>query len=502
MRRVLCLYLPRWPIERRQAQLPADRPLALVQSAGSRRLVSATNPAAEAQGILPGLPLADARAQLPRLAIADADPEGDAAALLRLAQWCGRYSPWTVPHGPEGILLDITGCAHLAGGEDRLAGELARRLLERGFTARIGIADTIGGAWAVAWAGAQPVAIVTPGETRAALAPLPVRALRLDRVMLEALERLGLNRIGDLYPIPRADLASRFGDGLMARFDEALGKGREAMSPLPPAAPFWFRRCFTEPIATGEDIAAATRLLLDEACERLGRESLGVRLVTLAAYRVDGEVASLAVGTARPSRDAAHLMRLFAERLETIDPGLGIEDMLLVAKTVEDLAPAQLEIPLAAKGEIVGGDVSMLIDRLANRLGPRAVGRLLPHDSHLPERAQRFLFAFAPAPAAVAAETRPRPVRLLSPPEPIEAVAPVPDDPPMMFRWRRRLHHIARAEGPERIMGEWWRGEREAALLRDYYRVEDKDGRRYWVFRAGLYRPEAKARWFLHGFHA
>jgi protein ImuB len=500
MRRVMSLYLPRWAMERRGASDAGHRPAVQAISIGSQRLVSAVNPAAEAQGLLPGLALADARAQVPNLAVAPADPEGDAAALLRLAQWCGRYSPWTVPHGLDSVLLDTTGCAHLAGGEDKLGAELIERLARRGVTARIGIADTIGGAWAMARGGTYAVGVIAPGETRTALAPLFVRALRLGADTIAALERLGLRRIGDLYPLPRASLAARFDKELMARLDEAMGEGRETLSPLPPAPPRWTRRGFAEPIATPEDIAAAMRLLLETLCRSLVDAVLGARLLMLVLHRVDGESVSLAIGTARPSRDVAHLARLFAERIEQIDPGLGIEDMVLTAKTVERLAPAQLALP-AAGSSSGDEDVAPLIDRLANRLGARSVGRLLPEEAHLPERAQRFVFAFAPGGKIWDADKK-RPVRLLPRPEPIEAVAPVPDDPPLMFRWRRRLYHVARAEGPERIMGEWWRGSREAELLRDYYRVEDEDGRRYWLFRAGLYRPETHARWFLHGLYA
>ncbi|MGH6981922.1 MAG: Y-family DNA polymerase, partial [Stellaceae bacterium] len=239
MRRVMSLYLPRWAMERRSGNDTGHRPAVQAVSVGSRRLVSAVNPAAEAQGLLPGLALADARAQVPNLAVAQADPDGDAASLLRLAQWCGRYSPWTVPHGTDSILLDITGCAHLAGGEEKLGIELVRRLGARGITARIGIADTIGGAWAMARGGAHEVNVIAPGEMRAALAQLSVRALRLDAETIVALERLGLRRIGDLYPLPRADLAKRFDNDLMARLDEALGECREALSPLPPAPPHW-----------------------------------------------------------------------------------------------------------------------------------------------------------------------------------------------------------------------------------------------------------------------
>ncbi len=349
----MSLYLPRWAMDRRGASDAGHRPAVQAISIGSRRLVSAVNPVAEEQGLMPGMALADARAQVPNLVVAPADPDGDAAALLRLAQWCGRYSPWTVPHGPDSILLDITGCAHLAGGEEKLGAELVARLAARGVTARVGIADTIGGAWAMARGGAQAVNAIAPGGTRAALAPLLVRALRLDQDMVAALERLGLRRIGDLYPLSRADLAARFDAVLLARLDEALCLGREALSPLPPAPPRWTRRGFAEPIATADDIAAAIRLLLEELCRRLAEEALGARLLALTLHRVDGESASLAIGTARPNRDVAHLMRLFAERIDRIDPGLGIEDMVLTAKTVERLEARQLSlvVPSPLEGE-------------------------------------------------------------------------------------------------------------------------------------------------------
>jgi len=497
----MSLYLPRWAMDRRGASgcgSSAHKPAVLAVSVGGRRILSAVNPAAEALGLLPGLTLADARARVPGLDVANADPEGDAAALLRLAQWCGRYSPWTVPHGADSVLLDITGCAHLAGGEDRLGAALFERLARRGIGARLGIADTIGGACAIARGGGHAVNIVAPGATRDALAALPVRALRLGGEMAAALERLGLRHIGDLYRLPRAALAQRFDAALMTRLDEALGEEREALSPLPPAPPRWTRRQFAEPIAARDSIEAAIRVLLESLCRSLGEEGLGARLLVLTLHRVDGESASLAVGTARPNRDAAHLMRLFAERIERIDPGLGIEDMMLAARRAEPLGARQLALPRAGQDGVTADDAAMLIDRLANRLGARSVGRLVPRAAHLPERAQHFVFAFATGGDAFRAD-QPRPVRLLPFPEPIEAIAPVPDDPPLNFRWRRRLHRVARAEGPERILGEWWRGEREAELLRDYYRVEDEDGRRYWLFRAGLYRPDAAARWFLHG---
>ncbi len=510
----MSLWLPNWPIDRLRQSRAAPkgedgRPFVLSATFGNRRLVTAADAAAQALGIAPGLPLADARALHPGLAVAAADPVADAAALARLAQWCGRYSPWTAPHGAEGVWLDVTGCAHLHGGEEHLVAEVVERLGRRGVACRAAIADTPGAAWAVAQHGSTPATLVPPGAARTMLAALPVRALRLDGATALGLDRLGLRRIGELYALPRAALAARFGAAVAHRLDQALGTVAEPLSPLPPAPMRWARRRFAEPIATPEDLAAAMGELVEGLTRRLAAEALGARRLALRCYRIDGGQAAIAIGTARPSRDPLHLGRLLRERLAEIDPGLGVEDMVLAATMVEPLAAAQLGLapwthPAAGEG---GGEAALaaLIDRLANRLGPAALGSLVPHESHVPERAVRFVPALAAVMPqhGVAWEAEPlRPIRLLAWPEAVEAVAPVPDDPPILFRWRRLPHRVRRADGPERIAGEWWRGAAEAAELRDYYRVEDEAGRRFWLYRSGLYRQEVKARWFLHGFFA
>lgn len=489
--------------------------------------MTAVNAAAEELGVAPGLPLADARALHPALAVAEADPAGDAAALQRLAQWCQRYSPWTTPHGVDAILLDITGCAHLRGGEAKLARALVERLRRQGIAARAAIADTAGAAWAMARCGAVESAVVPPGEAWRALASLPIAALRLDPLQASELERLGLRRVGDLYTLPRAALAARFGSGLAERLDQALGAAAEPLSPLPPKPARWVRRRFAEPVGTPEALALAIRRLLERLCRALGEEGLGARRLVLSCYRTDGAVAPATVGTARPTRDLRHLFRLFAERLGTIDAGLGIEDMVLAAMAVESLAPAQLRLartaslrPAAASAGIVARQVARavpaaqgsdcdaadpaalaaLVDRLAGRLGQPSIGRLEPRESHVPERAQRLVPVFPPPQGAWRLDL-PRPVRLLPRPEPIEAVARVPDDPPVRFFWRRLLHRVRRAEGPERLGGEWWRGE-EATQTRDYYRVEDEAGRRFWLYRDGLFQAQRTPRWYLHGIFA
>lgn len=538
MRRVMCLWLLRWPIERRRgSQLPSpDKPLVLVQPVGNLHLVSAVNAAAELLGIAPGMPLCDARTLHPAVIVAEADPAGDVAALQRLARWCHRYSPWAAPHGGDAILLDITGCAHLRGGEASLAGELVERLQRQGLGGRTAIADTAGAAWAVARYGAADSTVIPPKTARSAIADLPVAALRLDCVEAGELERLGLRRIGDLYALPRAALAARFGEGLMLRLDQALGTAAEPLSPLPTEPARWVRRRFTEPVATSEALASALQRQLESLCSVLGKEMLGARRLVVSCHRVDGVAAHLTVGTARPTRDPRHLFRLFAERLTTIDPGLGVEDMVLAAVSMQRLTAAQLRLAtpvrvqaeaacdkvvpffgnktvprqiaravLAAEGwDCDVGDaaeLAALVDRLANRLGLPSVGRLEPHQSHIPERAQRFLPALA-ASQNTWRRDPPRPLRLFLRPEPINAVAPVPDGPPILFHWRHLQHRVRRAEGPERLCGEWWRGDAEADALRDYYRVEDEAGRRFWLYRDGLFLPPSEPRWFLHGLFA
>lgn len=500
-RRILSHWLPRLSTDARARRRPeeAARPLAAVLGERGRLTLAAVNRAAEEAGLRPGMGLADARAVEPALLVFDADPAADARLLERLADWCRRYTPWTATDGPDGIVLDITGCAHLFGGERHLLRDLAARFHAAGFESRAAIADTPAAAWALARFAAEPLSRPGGGDK---LLPLPTAALRLPLSTVEGLSAVGLRRIGDLLAIPRATLAARFGPEVARRLDQAFGRLDEPISPRLPVAPHAARLAFAEPVSTPEDIARAARHLLDQLCAGLERAQQGARRLELTVHRVDRRLddspQSVAIGTGRPVRAPAALMRLFAERLERIEPGPGIEVMALHAVETAPLGAVQTGLDGAGDDTALGE----LVDRLDNRLGSGTVLRLGPRQSWLPERA---VAPFPPLdrPANQSANQsewprdRPRPVRLLAPPEPIEAVAPVPDDPPLMFRWRGAVHRVRHADGPERICPEWWRREGEP---RDYYRVEDGDGRRFWVFRQGLYRPGVKADWFLHGF--
>jgi protein ImuB len=485
-----------------------------VRGEQGRLLLAAVNGAAAEAGLGPGLPLADARAMVPDLRVGELVPEDDAEALTRLAQWCGRYTPWTAadptgdPAGGAGILLDVTGCAHLFGGEAALLADLVRRIERLGFTARAALAETPGAAWAAARFAAagfapgrrRPFAVVPPGQARAALADLPPAALRLSPACCELLDRLGLRRIGDLYGLPPAGLTPRLGEELVRRLRQALGQAPEPISPQIPVAPQLARRIFPEPIATAEDIARALDLLARDLCGRLDRAQLGARRLELSLYRVDGSWRRWALGTSRPSRDPGHLTRLFANHLDRIDPGFGIEVMTLGAPVTETLSALQLVLreagAQAASQAAAPDELAGLIDRLEGRLGAGRLWALGPVESHLPERAVRPAPPLEAPPAGAwrrwQGNRPPRPLRLLDVPEPIEAMALLPDHPPVQFRWRRMPHTVTRAEGPERLAPEWWREDRAEVLPRDYFRVEDQAGRRYWLYRAGQ-------DWFLHG---
>lgn len=482
--------------------------------------------------------LADSRTLLPDLVTAPVEPPADRRLIETLASWCDRYTPWVAIDplgdavavedvdpcsaggfgGDAGLLLDVTGCGHLFGqgevGERALLADLTERLGRHDFACRAAMADTAGAAWALARFAEKQADLFCPVKgQRAALAALPVDGLRLDKPILETFLKLGLRRIGDLYPLPRAPLARRFGDPPLARLDQALGRIDEPIEPRRPPPAFRTRLAFAEPIGRSEDVAAATSRLLAALCKQFEQASVGARQIEVALYRVDGSVDRTAIGTSRPNRDSPKLMKLFEEKLGELDPGFGVELMILSAPEVEEWTGSQDSLPEAAVRNPLAEDGTIdLADRLALRLGQDNVVRLLPRDSHIPERVQTTAPISAPA-AAEGAWTRlaamkgARPTRLLQRPEPVEVTALLPDEPPRQFTWRRHAHKVVKVEGPERIADEWWRPRPSGKVMpanivppvRDYYRVEDDDGGRFWLFRDG---PLNAAKWFLHGFCA
>lgn len=485
---------------------PDERPLAIVERRGAALQVVAADSAAQAQGCAPGAPLAQARAVCPALRVVMAEPHADARLLDAIADWCDRYTPLVALDPPAGLLLDVTGCAHFFGGEAALARDMVERLAAQGFMARAAVADAPGPARALAQFSHGGVA--APGADAELVSRLPIQALAAAPDETLALMRAGLKSVGDVAARGRGEIAARFGAALVRRLDAALGRGETAISPRRPVPTRVVERRFAEPIAHADSVLAALRALAGALAGRLEAAGEGALRVEATFFRTDGMTARIAVGFGAPNRDPDGMLRLLRERLDAladpIDPGFGFDLVRLSAAEVEPLDPRARSFDAR---EEQAGEFAGLIDRLAARHGRRRVLRFAAGNAHRPE-AEAFVqpaqgFASAtPWPEPAPGEPPRRPLRMFASPEPVDVLAEVPDGPPVRFVWRRVTHRVARAEGPERIAPEWWRRE-AAALTRDYFRVEDEEGARFWLYRHGLYvRETERPRWFLHGLFA
>ena len=474
---------------------PSSAPLVTREHDGRRLVIAAANAAAAALGLTPGTALAHAQAMVPGLHIADADRPGDGAALARLAGDCLRLCPLTAPDG-DGVWLDVTGSTHLHGGEHAMVAALVRHMADNGLAARAAMAGTPGAAHAMARHGGQAVIVVPPEDTAAALAPLPVACLRLQPGTVATLRRLGLDTVGQLAALPRGPLARRMGAMVLQRLDQALGRVAEPITPVvPPGLPS-ARASFAEPLLTAESLVAVIAHLTAQLCTGLEKSGRGVRQLDLLFERVDGTVQAIRIGTAQPSRNARHLARLLDEQVERVDPGLGVDAMQLVAPLVEGLSYTQSD-SLAADGD---ADMASLVDRLSNRLGCSRVWRASVRETAVPERSAARVGAVVP-PTGQDWPSWPRPARLLSPPQPVQMTSGLPDYPPAAFTWHRHRHRVRRADGPERVNGEWWQRDGECGAVRDYWHVEDDTGRRFWLYRRGdgVDMSSGDMQWFMHG---
>jgi protein ImuB len=462
---------------------------------GSRRVIVSVDEAAQRLGLSCGMTVTHAQSLVPDLRVVDARPDDDNEALVRLALWCTMYSPLVTPNPPDGVFIDIAGSAHLFQGEAALLEDLKRRLTAAGIASKAAVADTPGCAWAMARYGEQ--SSVSPGRASEAIASLPVAALRLSKETISSLHDVGIERVAHLASKPRASLHLRFGGEVLLRLDQALGSIQEALSLLVPSEVPRSELKFAEPVGDPEDLKRIIDKLTEMLCLDLEARGIGARRLDLVFLRVDNIAQAARVGLSRAHREPKHLAKLLGERLATsIDPGFGIETATLTASWVEALTERQ------TLGRHVGDghgevDVSQLVDTLGVRLGQNNVFRLAPVESNLPERTARRVSALKPAHGLDWPKNLPRPARLLARPEKIEAVAALPDSPPRFFMWRNIRHRVAKADGPERIHGEWWISESETNLVRDYYRVETSDGTRYWLFRDAP--AEQGGGWWLHG---
>lgn len=504
------------------ARLPVDRwrlsngikrgegedaaPLALITETAHGPRIDAANDAGAEAGARSGMMLADARTLCPELKVTPSDPAGDLAYLEKLALWAQRWGPWSALDPPDGVIVDVTAVAHLFGGEQCLMVEARTALRARDLGARLAIAPTAGAAWALAHYGERD-AILGPDEDAAVrLGALPVAALRLDRDVITVLRRLGLKRLEDLHGVGRDALQRRFRNrkspaaNPLLRLDQILGRLPEPLLPVVPQQVPLVQRRLMEPIRHRELLDQVLHDLAFDMARELEGQGKGARRLELGLWRVDGEVVVRVLELSAATRDAAHITRLFATKLDDIDAGFGIEIVRLRASWAEALALEQGDIEAAAEDH--GTSLGAFIDRLVVRLGRNAVRRPVPRASHIPERAQGWQAPLDPEASSqgtLAFNTRP--LKLLDRPEAISVLYATPDGHPRSFRWRGQVHEVVRVEGPERIAPEWWR-ERSSVRLRDYYRVEDRDGRRYWLFRSGIMGDGRGGLpdWFLQGF--
>lgn len=471
-------------------------PFVLVAPSHGRMIIMASNALARKNGIQKGMVLADAKALLPSLQNFDDKPALEAQLLQRIAEWCIRFTPIASVDPLGGIILDASGCTHLWNGDENYITEIIKRLNSRGYHAQAAIADTIGAAWAMARFGNTNV--IEPGKHIDVMLSLPPEALRIDTSAIERLHKLGLRQIKNFISIPRSSLRRRFGPLIIQRLNQAIGTEQEFIEPVYPVEPYQERLPCIESISRIEGIEIALERLLKQLCKRLQKEGKGLRTAYFRCYRIDNKTSGIEISTSRASNSVDHLFHLFQLKLSSIEPGPGIELFVLEAMKVEDHSPAQGEFWKEKTG-LNNNDLSELIDRISGKIGAYAISRYLPDEHYLPERSFKKASSFTEQPAAEWKIDRPRPLQLLSPPQYIEVTAPIPDYPPMNFRYKNKLHKIIRADGPERIEQEWWIQEGEH---RDYYAVEDEDGCRYWLFRSGHYNENKKPEWFIHGFFA
>ncbi len=446
--------------------------------------------------------VAKAQALVPGLFVIDADPVADREGLEKLALWAlQRISPVVAADPPDGLVIDTTGADHLHGGEAVMLETMVQKFAASGVEARAAIADTWGAAHAAARFLRRQIAVIAPGETGAMLRSLPLAALRLDGETVTGLRALGFETVGDLKDQPRAPLTLRFGPEIGRRLDQAFGVIGEPVDPIRSPELVEVRRVFGEPIGAADTIARYIGKLVDALCLELEKRGLGARRLDLLFHRVDNTMQFIRVGMAQPVRDPKRLARLLRDKIETVDPGFGIEIMVLVAIESEAMHDRQAISSLVAPSE---PDVSNLVDVLANRVGGHRLYRFTPVQSDVPERSVARVAALSPETGATWEGDWPRPPRLLARPEPVETMALLPDNPPVWFTWRGIRRRVRRADGPERIRGEWWKRDAEMTTVRDYFRVEDETGERYWLFRSGdgEHEDSGSQRWFLHGIFA
>jgi protein ImuB len=462
-----------------------------------RMIITAANESAHVQGVETGMVVADARAIIPSLKVMDDDPGLTFRLLKVIAEWCIRYTNIVAVDLPDGIIMNSTGCAHLWGGELSYLKDINTRLKNRGYNIRATMADTIGTAWAMAHYGDKnPIA--ETGKQMEVLLSLPPSALRLETTVVERLHKLGLHQVKNFIDIPYSVLRRRFGNEFILKLNQAIGNEDEPIIPVIPIEPWRERLPCLEPIVTAVGIEIALHRLLETICCKLQKEGLGIRKAVFKGFRIDGKSVQIEIGTHRATQNVVHLYKLFESKISSIEPASGIELFMMEALMTEKVSPVQEKLWDTTTGLDDPG-LPELLDKLSNRFGISPIHRFLPAEHYLPEKSFKESVSLNEPVTTTWKIERPRPVHLLNPPVRIEVTAPIPDYPPMNFRWKGKLYKIKKSDGPERIEQEWWI---QDGPHRDYYCVEDDEGRRYWIFRSGHYILNPIPEWYLHGFFA
>lgn len=462
---------------------------------GRMVVVSASNEA-QRQGIHPGMVVADCKAILPALQVFDTQKGLEQKLLTALAEWCIRFTPFASVDMPDGLILDATGCTHLWGGEENYVKDIAARLGAFGYDVRVAMADTVGAARGIARYGTGIISVVKSGGQLEALMPLPPDALHLEETVLQRLRKLGLTSISKFIHMPKPVLRRRFGRELLSQLGKALGQEIEIVYPVIPLEPYRELLPSLEPIRTATGIEIALKQLLEQLCKRLENENKGLRRCVFKCYRIDNNIQQIEIGTNRPSRSVKHLFKLFENKIANITPALGIELFILEAPVVEELQAGQEAMWHTTEQD--EQSVAELLDRIAGKVGSDKIHRYLPDEHYWPERSYKQATSLAEKPATEWRTDLPRPILLLPCPELIEVMVRMPDYPPLHFIYQGKRHMVNKADGPERIEQEWWL---QKGLYRDYYCIEDEEGARFWLFRAGPY-DEHDPKWYIHGFFA
>ncbi|PTT02477.1 nucleotidyltransferase [Pedobacter sp. HMWF019] len=482
----------------RQPELK-DVPFVFAASEHGRHMIIAVSPLAISYGIELGMRAADAKAICPGLEVLDDKPGRTAKLLKGIGEWCVRYSPIVMidDFSFDGLIMDVSGCTHLWGGEREYLKEIVSRLKSKGYTVRLAIADTAGTAWAISRFGSV-TPLVAPGKHSDALLSLPPEALRLPEIILNKLRKLGFYQIKSFMGMPRSVLRRRFGEEFLVRLGQALGTVDEIITPLQVPVLFQERLHSLEPIRTRSGIEVAIIRLLENLCLRLQNEGKGLRTGILTCYRIDGKIIRIDIGTSGATHSISHLFKLFELKIEQIRPALGIELFVMEATKVDEVIPGQ-EVLWSGQPGLKDQSVIRLLDRVASKVGAGVIHRYIPAMHYWPERSAKRSVLITEMPETEWRLDKPRPTELLKQPDPIEVMALIPDHPPKFFIYKGLKHLVVKADGPERIEREWWLDEGEH---RDYYQVEDEQGQRYWLFRSGHYGSQQRYQWFIHGFFA